>query len=213
MAFTAANFIANESANTSAGDVFHYKESTATLAAMAAQSYFDDAAETLGLKDDDIILMKGSDGVAYCIMEITAGVVDVTTTSYVSSNSVSQVIVTDSTLTPTTAQSGTTFILANADGVAVTLPAVATGLTYTFIQGTPVLTSADSHVITATDKVIQGSFVLGGEVQLVAVHDTITMPHTVSILGDKCTIRADATNWYTTGMGSTDDSILGTDES
>jgi hypothetical protein len=210
MAFTAANWIANETANTNAGDVFQYKEDN-TLSNMSAQSYFDAAAVSLGLKDGDTILMIGSDGVAYKVMEIASGVVDVTNTSYISSTSMAQVIVTGATLSPTVAQSGTTFVLARLTGVIVTLPAVAVGLKYTFIHGTPITTS-NGHVITATSEDINGSFVLGGAVQLVAAADTITFVNTTSILGDQCTIEADATNWYCSGIASTDNAILGSDE-
>ena len=51
-------------------------------------------------------------------------------------NLLSVTSVTDSTLTPTTAQSGTIFSLNRAAGITVTLPAAAAGLFYEFHIGT-----------------------------------------------------------------------------
>jgi hypothetical protein len=213
MAFTAANFISNEVANTNAGDIFQYKEAV-TLATMGASGYFDLAAASYGLKNGDTILMIGTDGVRYSVMDVTSTVATVDYSSYVSSNAVSQVLVTGATLTPTTAQSGTTFILAKADGVAVTLPANAIGLKYKFVHGAPVLSSV-GHIITtdSNDTTIQGSHCSGGVIALMAAEDTITfVGDGTSIIGDYIEIESDATNWYANGLGSTTQAVLGSDE-
>jgi len=214
MAFTATNFVSMNTSNTDAGDIFQYKETDTAIATIVGANYFNNAAISLGLKTGDSIYIVASDEVRLCVMTIDGS--DDVTVDYFTNASVSttpQVIVTANTYSPTAVQSGTIFLLAVEDGCAVTLPAAAVGLKYTFIHSAPVLVSANSHVITATDTVIQGSLVLGGVVELAAAADTITMPHTVSIIGDQFTIEADATNWYISGIGSTDDSILPTDES
>ena len=215
MAFTAANFISMNTSNTNAGDIWQYKEATATVAQMSADDYFNTAAATYGLKDGDAIYLIGSDGVGIVTMTITSGAADVDKSSVATIATTPQVVITASTYVPTAAQSGTTFILARAAGVAVTLPANAVGLKYTFIHGTPVLVSANSHTIVtnASDNTICGSVVHGGVIELAAACDLITMPHTVSILGDTVTLESDATYWYLSGMGSTDDSILPTQAS
>lgn len=79
MAFTAANFIPlSASANDNAGKVWLYKEA-ATLAAMRASGYFNDAAATYGLEDGDVIMLIGSDAFGLSSVTVTAGVVAVDT--------------------------------------------------------------------------------------------------------------------------------------
>ncbi len=72
MAFTANNFIpASGSANSDAGKTFQYKEG-ATLAAMRAANYFNDAAATYGLKSGDVIMLIGSDGIGFSQATVAA---------------------------------------------------------------------------------------------------------------------------------------------
>lgn len=75
MPFTANNFIPlSGSANSDAGKTFQYKED-ATLADMRAANYFDEAAATYGLKDENVIMLVGSDGIGFSQASITAGAV------------------------------------------------------------------------------------------------------------------------------------------
>ena len=71
MAFADGYFVPLSSqANTDAGKVWQYKED-ATLAAIRAANYFNDAV-IMGLKDEDIIMIIGNDGFGFNIMAIDA---------------------------------------------------------------------------------------------------------------------------------------------
>lgn len=72
MAFTAENFIPlSASANSNAGKVFQYQEDE-TLANLRAANYFNDAAATYGLKNDDVIMLFASDGFGFSQMAVAA---------------------------------------------------------------------------------------------------------------------------------------------
>jgi len=209
MAFSATKLAVNESGNTTGGGLHQYKDTAVTLPALSAAGYFNDAK---ALKDGDLLLLYGSDGIAFKTIDITSSVISLIPTDN-TGYAANQVLVTAATYTPKVRQNGKTFILQKAAGVAVTLPAPAAGLKYRFIHGGPVLTSV-GHVITTNgtnQKVFQGSVCHGGYIQLVALHDTITFVSGTSILGDWIEIEADGTNWYVSGLGSTDNAILGSD--
>ena len=202
MAFSSTQLATNQSRG------FHrYKDTDVSLRVLSGAGYFDGA---LALQDGDTILLDGSDGIGIRKVDRTAGRVSLTSAGQ-SLHGSTQVLVTAATYAPTVLQNGFTFILQRAAGVAVTLPAPALGLKYKFIHGTPVLSSV-GHVITATSEIINGSFVLGGAIQLVAAADTITFVSGTSIIGDECTIESDGTYWYCSGMSSADNAILGSDE-
>lgn len=77
MAFADGTFVRLDTgANSDAGKLFLYKEA-ATLAAIRASGYFNDAAATYGLADEDIIMIVGSDGFGFSLMDVTAGVASV----------------------------------------------------------------------------------------------------------------------------------------
>tara|TARA_R110002096_G_C14489352_1_gene714487 strand:+ start:467 stop:736 length:270 start_codon:yes stop_codon:yes gene_type:complete len=76
MAFDKDNFITDSGANTNAPRINRYKEN-ATLAAMKAANYFNLAVSGAsgggyGLREDDLILVSGSDGVSFLSMTIDA---------------------------------------------------------------------------------------------------------------------------------------------
>jgi hypothetical protein len=201
MAFTAEKLAVNESGNTNGGGFHQYTDKTITMTTMSGGGYFNDA---FALKDGQLILLTGSDGIALKTIDRTAGLVSLAPTN----SSLNQVLVTAATLSPTVLQNGSSFILQKAAGVAVTLPAPATGLKYRFIHGGPVLSSV-GHIITATDIIVYGSTVCAGLVELIAAADTITFANGASIIGDECTIESDGTNWYISGIGSVDNAIVG----
>lgn len=73
MAFSDGTFVRLDTgSNSDAGKLFLYKES-ATLAAIRAANYFDDAAATYGLADEDVIMILASDGFGFSQMSVTAG--------------------------------------------------------------------------------------------------------------------------------------------
>lgn len=77
MAFTSDNFIPlSSSANSNAGKVFQYKED-ATLAAVRASGYFNDAADSYSLTDGDVIMLICNDGFGFSSVTVTSGVVAV----------------------------------------------------------------------------------------------------------------------------------------
>jgi len=73
MAFAAGTFVRLSSgSNSDAGTVWLYKED-ATLAAIRAANYFDDAVASYGLADEDVIMIVGNDGFGFSQMSVTAG--------------------------------------------------------------------------------------------------------------------------------------------
>ena len=79
MAFADGTFVRMDAGfNSDAGKVFIYKED-ATLAAIRASCYLNDAAATYGLADGDIVMIVGNDGFGFSQMAVSdAGVVTVT---------------------------------------------------------------------------------------------------------------------------------------
>lgn len=76
MAFDKNNFITDSGANTNAPRINRYKEAV-TLATMKAANYFNLAVTGTsgggyGLRENDIILVSGSDGVSLLSMTIDA---------------------------------------------------------------------------------------------------------------------------------------------
>jgi len=61
MAFADGTLVALQTANSDAGKVWLYKEA-ATLAAIRAANYFNDAADTWGMGGGDLLIIIGSDG-------------------------------------------------------------------------------------------------------------------------------------------------------
>ena len=72
---------------------------------------------------------------------------------------VNVVAVTDSTLAPTVAQSGSIFTINRAAGCVVTLPAAAAGLNYSFHVGTTVTSNAFTINAASSADVLQGAVV------------------------------------------------------
>ena len=80
MAFDATNFVPlSAMANSNAPRMFSYKTTDAT-ATVAASGYFDNAAATYGLQDEDVILTVQSDGTDFYQVDVTSGTVTVALT-------------------------------------------------------------------------------------------------------------------------------------
>jgi hypothetical protein len=87
MAFQSGNLALIEGANSNAGRLWTYKYTTDSLATISASAYFSTAdtvtgqvAADLGLLDEDVINIQGSDGIDTIVVNITsAGVVSVVT--------------------------------------------------------------------------------------------------------------------------------------
>ncbi len=95
----------------------------------------------------------------------------------------------------TAAESGTVFGMAT-DAKEFTLPAVAAGLTYTFVN----TGAADNNLvdISIADGVISGTFTLAASVVEVSVATTIRNTKTGSVKGDSVTLTSDGTGWFIT---------------
>ena len=101
--------------------------------------------------------------------------------------------------------SGKSFILKAAAGVAVTLPAVASGLEYEFTVGLAFATT--DFTIVAASSVIQGGAIVNSVLVPAANENTISFVATAETLGDKVKIKSDGTNWYVEGVGTAAGSI------
>lgn len=95
--------------------------------------------------------------------------------------------------TVTAAESGTVFGMAT-DAKKFTLPAVAAGLTYTFVN----TGAAGNNLIdiAIADGVISGTFTLAASVVAVSVATTIRNTKSSSIKGDSVTLTSDGTGWF-----------------
>lgn len=76
MAFADGTLVALQTANSDAGKVWLYKED-ATLAAIRAANYFNDAYPEYGISDGDVIMIIGNDGFGFSNIDITSGNVTV----------------------------------------------------------------------------------------------------------------------------------------
>lgn len=101
--------------------------------------------------------------------------------------------------------SGKLLVLDAAAGAAVTLPAVAEGLSYKFVVGSAFATT--DWTIVAPAAVIQGTVIVNGASVLGADEDTITFAATAENPGDWVDVVSDGTNWYVSGVGSAASSI------
>ena len=92
--------------------------------------------------------------------------------------------------------SGVTFILNGANGVAITLPLPKAGQRYKFVVGALFTTD---YVFTATSGIIQGSIMEAGALQAVASATTLTLEDGAETLGDYFDLESDGTYWYVRG--------------
>ena len=121
-----------------------------------------------------------------------------------------ETIAADSTLTA--ADSGKAFILNNATGEVVTLPALETGLNFKFIVGAAFAT--DNWVIdSAEGDNINGILLVNGASVAAADEDQINFVASAESIGDYIEILCDGSQWLVNGVGSAVGSITATDPS
>ena len=106
--------------------------------------------------------------------------------------------ITAATAAPTAAQSGTTFFLSKADGIAVTLPAPAAGLRYTFIVKTAPTSGTTSIVTTSSANIIKGQQYVAADAagDTGTADDTITFVANQAVAGDRVELISDGTSWF-----------------
>lgn len=157
------------------------------------------AAPTTTAAEGDIYL--GTDG----ILRVHNG------TSFMAASAGGPVEVVTAANVITAAESGTTFFLSKADGVASTLPAPAAGLRFKFINAL-LLTSVGHTITTASNAtIIQGSVLAAGVVVVGVAEDTITFVHTADSLGDWVEVISDGTSWFVTGEAAVTGGLTLTD--
>ena len=96
------------------------------------------------------------------------------------------------------ADSGTTYFLNAAAGVAITLPAVKAGVSFKFITAASFITTA--WTVTGGAAVIQGSIIVNGAKIAGANETTITFAHAAETVGDHVELQCDGTNWFLSGV-------------
>lgn len=79
MAFEDGTLVRIGDANTDAGQLWMYGED-ATVAAIVAANYFDNAYPDYGIEDADVMIINGNDGFVIVSIDITAGAVTVAST-------------------------------------------------------------------------------------------------------------------------------------
>ena len=108
-----------------------------------------------------------------------------------------EIITPTAAVTLTAAQSGSIIALAQAAGVAITLPAPAVGLNYRFVVQT--LFATTDWVITSASADMYGTVMEVSTVQLVAGATTINLELGADTIGDYIDLYSDGVNWYVSG--------------
>lgn len=101
--------------------------------------------------------------------------------------------------TLTAADNGKTLILDGTAGAAVSLPALADGLNFSFIIGSTFITT-DWTIVSSTN-VIQGAVDVNSTLVLGENENTISFVASAETVGDWVDVLSDGTNWYLRGVG------------
>jgi hypothetical protein len=109
----------------------------------------------------------------------------------------------------TAAESGTTYFLSALAGFASTLPAPASGLSFSFIvisaptsNGYTILTNASANIMSGTHNVSADG---GGSA--IALADTITLVANSAVAGDRVDVISNGSFWYVTAASTLKASI------
>lgn len=107
----------------------------------------------------------------------------------------------------TAKDSGATFMLNAAAGVAITLPPPKNGLKFKFI--TKLLFGTSNWVIATTDAeaIIRGSIVVDGAAIPGVAEKQINFVNTADALGDWAEVESDGVSWFVSGVGEAIGSI------
>ena len=109
--------------------------------------------------------------------------------------------------TITAKDSGKVFqlITSGTDGAAITLPAVAAGLNFTFVVGAAFATT-DWTIVSATN-VTEGNVIVAGAHVAGVNENTVSFVATAESIGDYVQYISDGTSWFVSGSGVTTGSI------
>lgn len=109
-------------------------------------------------------------------------------------------------ITLTAAESGRTYYLDAAAEFAVTLPAAALGLKFTFIVKAAPATASYTIVTPGAAELIFGKILSAagdaGDVENTGGGTTITFVDGQAVIGDRVDMECDGTNWYVVGFAS-----------
>lgn len=94
-------------------------------------------------------------------------------------------------------ETGTSFVLNAAAGVAVTLPAAEAGLNYKFVVGAVFATT--NWTVVAPANVIEGHALVAGAPVAAANENTISFVSTAESVGDYVDLISDGTSWFVSG--------------
>lgn len=114
--------------------------------------------------------------------------------------------------TITASESGKTFFLAAAGGLASTLPAPAAGLTYTFVVSTAPTSVGYTIVTNGSANIMKGGISEGDPTAAAASPsddnaDVITLVANTALAGDWVTVISDGTSWFFRGHTRADGGI------
>lgn len=103
--------------------------------------------------------------------------------------------------------SGKIFVLSNATGAEITLPAPVSGLNFKFVVGLAFATTSWTIVTNGSSNIIYGTVLVNGASVVGSQEDTITFAASAETLGDFVQLETDGTSWFVAGIGSAASSI------
>jgi hypothetical protein len=183
-----------------------YLSDTDTIDTITASGYFNNDDDNQAFAADDIITVRGDQGVYDIRVDAVSGAGVVTTASLVAANY--ETVITTNVITAS--ETGKTFFLNLVGGFTSTLPVPALGLKYRFVVQTAP-TTAYIILTNAVANIIHGSIATPedalGAVSVVAAADTINFVANLAVIGDWCEVESDGTNWYISGMSFVQDGM------
>lgn len=212
MAFIKANLL-NMSGMPQGQADYIYVSDTDDRATVSASGYFNNSDDNQNFAADDLINVRGDQGVySLSVDAVTSGVV---TTKAIVVSSNYEVVTTTNVITA--AETGKHFVLNSATAFVNTLPVPALGLEYWFHAGATQVTGGNHTIVTnASANVIEGSITspeVSALVAVVAAADTISFVADLAVHGDLAHVWCDGTTWYLDGHAFVQDGMTTTQAS
>lgn len=189
-----------------------YVSDTDDRATVAASGYFNNTDDNQNLAADDLIHVRGDQGVY--TLQVAADTDGVITTASPDTNSNYEVIT--GTTTVTAAESGKHYVLNTVTAFVTTLPVPALGLEYWFHIGATAPTTSHTVVTNASANIIEGSITspeVSALVSVVAAADTISFVANLAVHGDRAHLWCDGTTWLLDGTTFVQDGMTTTQAS
>lgn len=200
MAFTIANLLNSTGMPQGQAD-YVYVSDTDTRATVAASGYFNNDDDDQNFAADDLIHVRGDQGV-YTLRVDAVSAAGVVTTAALINTTDHEVVTTTNVITA--AETGKYFVLNSATAFVSTLPVPALGLEYWFHAGATQVTGGNHTIVTnASANVIEGSLSTPETpttaVTVAAAADTISFIADLAVQGDLAHVWCDGTTWYLDG--------------